>query len=75
MSQKTDILSKNKNNQQKFHQSPTNNKQMATSIYDFYNLANIGSGAFAHVYKGYELLPSTSPPKYRQVALKRINVC
>ena len=46
----------------------------ATSIYDFYSLFNIGSGAFAQVYRGYELI-KLAPAKYREVALKRINVC
>ena len=45
-----------------------------TSIYDFYSLINIGSGAFAQVYRGYELI-KLAPAKYREVALKRINVC
>ncbi|CAK5073682.1 unnamed protein product [Meloidogyne enterolobii] len=45
----------------------------ATSIYDFYSLFNIGSGAFAQVYKGYELV-KLMPAKYREVALKRINL-
>nr|CAD2136579.1 unnamed protein product [Meloidogyne enterolobii] len=44
-----------------------------TSIYDFYSLINIGSGAFAQVYKGYELI-NLMPAKYREVALKRINL-
>ncbi|KAF7632758.1 Protein kinase domain-containing protein [Meloidogyne graminicola] len=44
-------------------------------FYDFLNLENIGSGAFAQVYKGYEKLPSIAPlHKYREVALKRINL-
>uniref|UniRef100_A0A914MZV2 non-specific serine/threonine protein kinase n=1 Tax=Meloidogyne incognita TaxID=6306 RepID=A0A914MZV2_MELIC len=45
----------------------------ATSIYDFYSLFNIGSGAFAQVYRGYELI-KLAPAKYREVALKRINL-
>ncbi|KAL7075350.1 hypothetical protein ACQ4LE_005280 [Meloidogyne hapla] len=44
-----------------------------TSIYDFHLLVNIGSGAFAQVYKGFELINQIQK-NYREVALKRINL-
>uniref|UniRef100_A0A914MH52 non-specific serine/threonine protein kinase n=1 Tax=Meloidogyne incognita TaxID=6306 RepID=A0A914MH52_MELIC len=44
-----------------------------TSINDFYDVVRIGSGSFAQVYRGYELI-NQRPVSYREVALKKINL-
>ena len=57
-------------------QQMRNEYRPAQSISEFKDLQGIGQGAFAQVFKAYELMSAADAvvPTFREVALKRINV-
>jgi hypothetical protein len=69
---------KEEEQRKKTEQQQMQNQQYrpAQSIQQFNNLKGIGQGAFAQVFKAYELMSAADAvvPSYREVALKRINV-